>query len=393
MPAVLDECVQSMMAGWKKDPSSRPTPKKGKDGEPMDAKSQAHAICTASLKKAGKMEAVELEWNNPVVTGMALTNRPHIKFLDPVSLSDDGGEMKVPLIILGKWRHAMGVLDFTSQVIDQFVRNFQDNIVGHDLSVDNRHKPELGAMGWVSRFGLETRQDGKKQFSAYATPTPTGKTTVEERRYRYGSIEFYTDWTNPLIAALSSDDLEPYVEEATMPDETVTQGAEMIALEQKLKEALIEVAQLKASQEDAEKLEAQNVALSERLAKLEQQSYRLTVDKIMLEAENHRDEKGRAHSAVFLDWVRAVLLEQEVGEEGREVKLEDRNDPGQIRAYYRKAIAHLVSALPGVVPMTAPQTEPDKDRPLGLEQKEPTLEVAAQFWEVAVDQLPGYKEE
>lgn len=389
MPAVLDKCVESMMSGWQKDPSSRPTPKKGKDGKPMSAKSQAHAICTASLQKAGKMEAIELEWNNPVVAGMALTNRPHIRHLDPVSLGEED-EMKIPLIILGKWRHPLiGVLDFNQSVIDQFIRNFEDNVMGHDLSVDNRHKPELGAMGWVSRFELETRQDGKKQFSAYATPTPAGKTTVEEKRYRYGSIEFHTNWTNPLIAALSSDDLEPYVEEATMPEDVI-QGAQEIALEDKLKEALVELAELKAQQEDAKKLEAQNVALSERLATLEQQSYRLTVDKILLEAENHRDENEKAHSAVFIDWLRTVLLEQEVGEK---IKLEDRNDPGQIRAYYRRAIAELVNTLPGVVPMSTPQTEPDKERALQLEEQEPTLAHVAELWGVDVTELPSYKEE
>ena len=115
MPAALDECVTSLTAKWAKDPGSRPTPKKGKDGKPQGAKGQAHAICTASLQKSGKMEeeltAVMLEGSGMTLMGMAVTNRPHLKGLPPVKIvkrtvgEEEKELLRIPLLLRAStWR-------------------------------------------------------------------------------------------------------------------------------------------------------------------------------------------------------------------------------------------------------------------------------------------------
>lgn len=379
MPIQVERCVQSLLAKWKKDPKSRPTPKKGTDGKPQKAKQQAFAICQAAQKQEAT-GSIFLEWANPVITGLALTNRPHIKNLDAISILEDG-LLKVPLLILGKWRHPTGVLDFTKEVIAKMVKGFEENVVGHDISVDNRHRPELGAMGWVKRFGMEQRTDGKLQFSAFAEPTPEGQKTVEEKRYRYGSLEFYTNWKHPLVAALSSDELVEYseeLEEVIMTEEVLVEGDEnqnTENLEAKLEEQQTQHAEALRLEEE------RRVALEARVRQLEDRAKKQFVDNILLRAEAYRDDEQRAHSKVLMDWARATLLEEPLGEE-EAIKLEDRNSVEQVRAYHRRAIALLLESLPGVVPMAASGTEPGKGRKLEDEDYEPTDEQIKEFWEM-----------
>lgn len=380
MPQILENCVQSLTSKWKAKPSSRPTPKKDSKGKPQDAKAQAFAICTASLKASGKMEAelISLEGVGPVILGAAATNRPHIGGLPEVSRVEQDGEklLRIPLLVLGKWRHTSGLLDFTRDVVERMRANFQDNVVGRKVSWDNRHKPELGALAWFKGFRYEEGDDGKKLFVGYARPTPAGDKVIDEERYKYASIEFHPNWETPLVSALSSDEFEPCVErEVIMPDETGVDGVneeQVIALEADLKKA-----------QDALKLEQEGrTALQDRIVRLEQRSLRQFVDNILLKAEQYRDGENRAHSKVLLDWARAVLLEDPIGEGEGAISLEDRNDATQTRAYYRRAIGTLLESLPGVVPMSSGETDPDKERRLGLESDdyEPTDEEVQEFW-------------
>jgi len=383
MPAALDSCVESLLTKWDKDPSSRPTPKKDEEGKPQDAKSQATAICQSSQKKdepkketpPSTSKKEELEWNNPTITGMALTNRPHIKGLDPISWIQEGGKklLKVPLLILGKWSHPTGVLNFSKETIDRMVANFKDRLVGHDISIDAKHLPEIGAVGWTERFDSEVRADGKTQFFAVAEATAAGAKIVDEKRYRYASLEFHTNWEHPLRAALSTDELAPFTEEAIMPNENV------ISLEAQLDEA-------NKSQRDLQEAlrleEEKRSKLEERLVVLEKQNYRQSVDSILLKAEAYRDEKNRGHSKTILDWARDVFLEESIGEDDTAIELEDRMDTGQVRSYYRRAIARLLEILPGAVPMSAGVSDPDKKRFLSDDIDEESMaDAVKQMWE------------
>lgn len=380
MPKVLEDCVSSLLSKWRAKPDSRPTPRKDRAGKPQEAKSQAHAICTASLQKAGKMETelICLEGVGPTILGAGATNRPHIRFLPEVTRVEQDGKnlLRIPLLVLGKWKHARGLLDFTREVVEKMRDNFVSNVVGNKISWDNRHKPEIGALAWFKRFQYEEDGD-RKLFVGYAEATPAGDKVVDEKRYRYASIEFNPDWENPLVAALSSDEFEPYVEqEVIMPDETVVDGVndeQIVALEADLKTA-----------QDALKLEQEGrTALQERIVRLEKRSLRQFVDNILLKAEQYRDGEDRAHSKVLLDWAKAVLLEQPIGEDESVIKLEDRDDADQTRAYYRRTIGALLESLPGVVPMGSGETDPDKEKRLGLESEdyEPTDDEVKEFWE------------
>jgi hypothetical protein len=94
---------------------------------------------------------------------------------------------------------------------------------------------------------------------------------------------------------------------------------------------------------------------------------------ILQRAELYRDDEGRAHPKVLLEWLGQVLTCKSVGE-GEAIKLEDSSDIGQVHAYYRQAAAWLAENLPGTVPMQAPGTAPDKDKK--IEDSSVELEVS-----------------
>jgi hypothetical protein len=399
MPEALESCKSSLLAKWQDDPGSKPKRyKKGDKWVPLetaqDAESAAFAICTASLKEAGKMEADdeslylqdELEFPNPVMTGFGFTNRPHIHDLDPISVVDENGEpwkegekfLKVPLILAGKWRHPRGVLNFTKDLVGKIVKNFKDRVTGYDPSGDCRHLPQLGALAWPKKFLQETRQDGRDQFSALARPTDSGLEVVEGKRFRYGSIEFHPNWSPNALedARVSAEEIqgeypdlrpveinlsEEYYEEGEMPPED-----QEVTLEQFDELKL----QLSALQADNETIKAALEQEEARRIKAEQYAAAQFVDSLIVKAEARRDGEGRAHSKLFLEWLADVLkMKPREVEEGA-ITLEDAESVPSIHTYYRRQIFWLAENMPGVVPLEEPRTEPDKTRPVEDETPE-----------------------
>ena len=351
MPEKLDACVSSLLAKWKKDPKSRPAPK-----EDQKPEAQAHAICTASLKKTGKMDdltAFSLEDNiGPVMVGAAATNRPHLKGLPAITELEDG-ILRVPLIVLGRWKHISGVLNFTRGYVSRLRDNFESNVLGMDTSLDARHLPQLGALAWFKRLAFED-QDDKHLLVGYADPTPSGKQVVVEKRYKYASIEFHPNYSHPLLEALSEegidstwdgvDDIElehVHVKEADMP-ETIGLEQRILALETSLEEA-------GKSKTDLEKLLQ---AERDRNLALEQQSAKRFVETVVLKAVNYRDSDGRAHPKLLLDWAKQILLGEAIGEGDETISLSDDADAQGAKVYFRRAVNWLLTNLPGVVPMT-----------------------------------------
>ena len=100
--------------------------------------------------------------------------------------------------------------------------------------------------------------------------------------------------------------------------------------------------------------------VEERVVSLETFAAKQFTSRIVAEAEAYRDQDGRAHSKFFLEWLEAFLACEEFDEGA--IKLEDGTDVGDVHAYYRKMAYKLAVSMPGVVPMTPPQTEREDDR-------------------------------
>lgn len=368
MPKALHDCVSSMMAKWRKDPSSAPTPKKGEKLEDV-----AYAMCTKSLQGSGKMESgmpalslEEIAFSDPVMTGWGFTNKPHVQYLDEMSFVGEDGEpwsgegkkyLKVPLLVMGRWQHPRGVLNFTPEVIARIEDNFKAHKAGHDVSADLRHNPQSGAMAWATgRFAMEKNRAGFTQWSIIAEPTPEGARLVEDKVYRYASIEVHPDFKDRMLSAsLSADEITgPFVLDA-IPVREDTMPKEVAVTLEDMQSRLLAMEQALAERD-------------EELASMRRSAAASFVARIVAEAKNYRDSEGRAHNTVFLEWLEDVLLCRSIGEEDAPIVLEveEANSPGAVHAYYRRSIDWLMRNMPGQVPMEPVGTERSKKRPVAL---------------------------
>lgn len=255
MPIALEKCVASLQAKWAKNPKDRPSPKDPK----QDAKSQAFAICTASLKKKGALddkqyyvalteqgdgdiagrvamltdlgfeedEAIELalkareagkgklEGLGPVITGVALTIKPFIKRQERASIIDVDGRqvMRIPTMRRGAWRHPIyGILRFDDDFFSSATKNFSENAYGQDVPVKDGHQPRhQHALGWL--YDVQLEGDKRDQFVLYANPTDDrGIDIIQNRKVPYASAEFMFNYKDAELKTLSLEGLEEAAE-------------------------------------------------------------------------------------------------------------------------------------------------------------------------------------
>ena len=215
MPVAVDRCVRALMADWRENPEKKP--KRFKSGDQWkqiegeeDLRSAAWAICQASQKSEDRTSLISLKvqevpFENPVMTGIGATNRPHLMGLDEVSIVRQGDQemLKIPILLLGKWMHRSGILNFTQKFVEKIKDNLAKRVAGHGIAWDLRHKPELGAYAWIQSLMQEVRDDGKTQVSALAELTNLGREIVQDKRYKYASIEFQPNFqSREMVAGL-----------------------------------------------------------------------------------------------------------------------------------------------------------------------------------------------
>jgi len=320
---------------------------------------------------------ISLEGIGPTILGAAVTNRPHIKPLPPIEIVGEDGEEKliVPLLREGKFKHSSGVLDFTKSYFEKMIQNFKNDVVGVRIGLDNRHRPELGAIGWFEDVFI----DKDDLLKGKVDPTPAGLQTIKDRQYRYASLEFHRDWEHPEIV-YNSDEFEELSVEEIMPDEKELVSLEDYQKEVEARERL--EAQLKTLEDQhGTKIQSLEDSYAQTIAQLEAQNVRQHVESIMLRAENYRDGESMGHPKVLLDWAKKVLMLEDLGEGDDVITLEDRDDAKKLRGYLRRVVSVLLETLPGTVPLSKAGTEPDKARHLEAEQASEELEEEAKrFW-------------
>ena len=345
---------------------------------------EATAICHSMWRKAKGVKAemidlVSLEGVGPTILGAAVTNRPFIKGLPSISFKEDG-TMIVPLLKEGVYKHkTAGTLKFNREVFRKMIENFDNNVLGIDISLDNRHKPEIGANGWFKQVFI----DSNGLLCAEVEPTPPGKESIENKQYRYASIEFHRDWESPELRFSGEDLVEITETEDDMPESVVT-----LEQYQELEQARLELQQqLEKSVERVARLEE---AHGRTVVALEAQLLREKVASIVAQAEAYRGEDGKGHPKMLIDWARHTLLLEDIGEGEDVVELEDSSKASKVLAYFRKAIKVLLETLPGTVPFeTKAPTERSTERSVELSNKEMsddelTEYVRKEFWEVEV---------
>jgi len=189
MPKILERCVA----------------KKIKEG--VD-KSSAFAICTASLKKAGKLtdekarqQLSEAGFESHVIDlilddGFSIMSE--IRLGETVEDDDFGELTEIEMIKTGEFLHRYyGGLTIDKKLLNSFRKNFRENVLGRDIAFDTDHYPEKGATAWLRKLRTKKRtENGKETFYLIGQVelTTKGRAFIENKEYKYFSLDYHENY-------------------------------------------------------------------------------------------------------------------------------------------------------------------------------------------------------
>lgn len=139
---------------------------------------------------------------NPVILGVAATNRPHVRLREhPISIVEvDGKKMvRVPFMVKGRYRHPLGTLDFTDDVFDKMIVNHTNKVGDFGEGLDVKHIPDLGSLAWFDpEDGGKIVKEGNL-LVGYGVPTGADALKfVEDKKFKWASVEFHPDYKSTL---------------------------------------------------------------------------------------------------------------------------------------------------------------------------------------------------
>lgn len=119
-----------------------------------------------------------------------------------VELAEGDGQPVVSTIQLarvGSWVHPKwGPFDFTEDRFARFIAGFNARVRGQDLLLDVEHEPEEGAAAWFvpGQMRMEPTPRGTGLFVDVKW-TPRGLQLALNEEYKYVSLTFMPEWTDP----------------------------------------------------------------------------------------------------------------------------------------------------------------------------------------------------
>jgi len=118
------------------------------------------------------------------------------KFFSVVSLDvaeiSENKTVDIEMLRVGTFKHKKyGDLEITAEMLETMVENFENDVVGREVSFDWNHKAE-NASGWLR--GLKVA-DGV--LIGTAELTDKGKESIQKKEYGYFSIEYSDDYEDP----------------------------------------------------------------------------------------------------------------------------------------------------------------------------------------------------
>lgn len=365
----------------------------GKQSTCYKSKKEAEAHKNTMNEKQVALENTTLE-NGPVITGVAVTNIPHLP-LPAISVIDGEGKrmVRVPFLRAGIFRHPNGDLIFNDKVFDKMLENNKIGKPHYGVSLNERHK-QAAALAWFDEkrggyIAKETDPDFGTLLVGYGIPTSERVVEmIQNGEYVYASAEFQPNHRDTMIAKLSMDDmeeitLEELLEERTMEDVTISleqlqaeiQGKDekIVNLEATLKETndkLVELEKQLAKPEVKPELPVDVRIMLEDQAKeiqrLKKNALETQVSLVIAKAESYRDSNGNGHSPVLLEIARSAMLGEPIAQGDETIKLES-GKPADVADYFRKVFVHVLNNVPGQVSFTG-KTESDDERQVSLER-------------------------
>jgi len=99
---------------------------------------------------------------------------------------ESGDTVELQIARVGKWNHPLyWQIEITKESIDEMKKNFDSNVRGVDLAVDENHDPQHKALGWFR----EVTKKGKDTLFATIELTKKGAEVMTEGAYKYFSPE------------------------------------------------------------------------------------------------------------------------------------------------------------------------------------------------------------
>jgi hypothetical protein len=130
--------------------------------------------------------------------------------------ADEGGYKPIPIFREGNFEHQWyGKLEFDREYLDTIVRNHENRAMPADISFDQSHNPDLGALAWVKsgKGGLFVEDvTYKNSIGATVTSpflfamiklTPSGQQKIDDEEFRYFSSEINPDYSTREVVKLS----------------------------------------------------------------------------------------------------------------------------------------------------------------------------------------------
>lgn len=120
------------------------------------------------------------------------------RFFSTVSLESDeiteleDNTVDIEMLRVGEFKHKIyGDLEITNDMLDSMIDNFNENVLGREVSFDWNHKAEA-ASAWLKELKNE---DGV--LIGTTELTADGKDSISEKKYGYFSIEYSDDFEDP----------------------------------------------------------------------------------------------------------------------------------------------------------------------------------------------------
>jgi len=108
--------------------------------------------------------------------------------ISDIQLEEKDGKKSswIEVFRIGKWNHPKyGIIEGTTKLFGDFIKNWKDRVLGRDISLDKTHEPSDGATGWVQE--LKIKGD---RLLALIEWTPWGIELIEQKGFKYFSPEY-----------------------------------------------------------------------------------------------------------------------------------------------------------------------------------------------------------
>lgn len=157
--------------------------------------------CHSAIQEARKHQKALYANNAMSEEGGAIVNS-FLAFAENAKLDSSDGLVWVEALPAKVWFDPRyGDTPIDDNKLQNFVRNFNENVRGQEISTDFEHgaDPSKGrkASGTYRKLEIRPRDDGVNSLWAGVELTPTAFEEVKNKEWKYFSLEWEDEWTHP----------------------------------------------------------------------------------------------------------------------------------------------------------------------------------------------------